>query len=133
MSTPRWRLPTSAPVAERYIPNAQPILPDRWKDRTAALNKERFAALNDFVRARHGFLTSIPGRDEITMECLPDSTLPAELRALGYDVEATGGGERILPTGITEMVVTEGSTVARPVTHAGISRVERYSFPIDRQ
>jgi hypothetical protein len=66
--------------------------------------------------------------------------LPEELRARGYEVTATGEGERILPTAIVEkfitgadgtlVALTEGST--RPVTstvmHAGIIRVLRFAF-----
>jgi hypothetical protein len=36
------------------------------------------------------------------MECLPGSTLPAELGKLGYDVRELGDGERILAAAITE-------------------------------
>jgi hypothetical protein len=38
----------------------------------------------------------------VTMERLPGSSLPDELRARGYEVTATGEGERILPAAITE-------------------------------
>ena len=71
--------------------------------------KRLFAGINKFVTERNGWLTSVPGERAVTMECLPDSTLPEELRKLGYKVEADGEGERILP-------------------HAGIVRVLRYSF-----
>jgi hypothetical protein len=71
---------------------------------------------------------------------LPGSTLPAELRGLGYDVVEAGEGERIIAAAITEQLavradgqlepLTEGSTrqVALTTTHAGITRVKRYSF-----
>jgi hypothetical protein len=39
--------------------------------------KSRFAALNEFVTSRHGWITSVPGAVEVTMECLPGSELPA--------------------------------------------------------
>jgi hypothetical protein len=76
----------------------------------------------------------------VTVECLPGSTLPDELRKAGYDVIETGEGERILPTAISERFVagadgeleplTEGSTrpIASTVTHAGIVRILKYSF-----
>ena len=74
------------------------------------------------------------------MECLPGSSLPDDLRKLGYDVRETGEGERILPAAITERLaqrddgslapVMAGSTV--PVTtvvqHAGIVKVQRFTF-----
>jgi hypothetical protein len=71
---------------------------------------------------------------------LPGSSLPEELRARGYEVTATGEGERILPPAIVERFcmrgdgelepLTPGSTrpVARIVQHAGICRVKRYAF-----
>lgn len=62
--------------------------------------KALFAGLNEFVRARSGWLTSMPGAREVTMECLYGSTLPDELRGLGYKVEADGEGQRVVPDGI---------------------------------
>jgi hypothetical protein len=74
------------------------------------------------------------------MECLPDSTLPADLGKLGYDVRDLGDGERILAMAITEQFtmsangefepLVEGSTkpIASTVTHAGICKVKRYAF-----
>jgi hypothetical protein len=102
--------------------------------------KERFAALNAFVTKRNGWLTSIPGAADMAMECLPGSTLPVALRNLGYDVEPTGEGERILPAAIIVKFaagpdgalqpLTMGSTrsVSLTMTHAGICRVQRYTF-----
>ena len=77
----------------------------------------------------------------MTIECLPDSTLPDELRAAGYDLREAGVGERILPAAITQEFVlsstgafeaTFGSTkpIAHTVRHAGIVRVMRYGFSI---
>ena len=53
------------------------------------------------MRSRHGWLTSIPGDVEVTMECLPGSTLPDELRRAGYTVTETGTTQRILAHAIT--------------------------------
>jgi hypothetical protein len=90
--------------------------------------KDRFDKLLKFVTARHGWIVSVPGAEEIAVECLPTSTLPAELYDAGYDPEPAGEGERILPTAIVETFITEGSTVPRRVTHAGICKVKRYTF-----
>jgi hypothetical protein len=102
--------------------------------------KSRFEGLNEFVQSRGGWTTSVPGAAEVTVECLPDSALPDDLRGLGYDVIAAGDGERILPHRIVERFVrradseleplTAGSTkpVAEVRTHAGIVRVKRYGF-----
>jgi hypothetical protein len=74
------------------------------------------------------------------MECLPGSTLPSDLRAMGYDVRVLGDGERTLAAAIIEKFVaradgelellTSGSTmpVASTVTRAGIVRIKRYAF-----
>jgi hypothetical protein len=76
----------------------------------------------------------------VTVEALPGSALPDDLRALGYDVREIGDGERILPTAIVERFVLRadgelepliaGSTrpIASAVTHAGICKVKRYAF-----
>jgi hypothetical protein len=61
------------------------------------------------------------------MECLPVSSLPDDLRGMGYEASETGETERILPTAITEMVITEDSTVPIKVTHAGIVTVTSYT------
>jgi hypothetical protein len=76
----------------------------------------------------------------VRVECLPGSTLPDELRQLGYDVRDLGDGERILAAAITEQftlnaagefeALVEGSTkpISLTQTHAGIARVRRYGF-----
>jgi hypothetical protein len=48
--------------------------------------KTRFEVLNEFVRSRNGWITLVPGDVEVTIECLPRSSLPDELRAQGYDL-----------------------------------------------
>jgi hypothetical protein len=85
-------------------------------------------------------LVSVPGDPEVRMECLPGSTLPDELRQLGYDVRDLGDGERILATAIVERftlnaagefeALVEGSSkpIASTVTHADIVKVKRYGF-----
>lgn len=98
---------------------------------TIADRKDLFDRINKFVTARSGWITSTPGAREVRMECLPGSTLPEELRKMGYEVTEIGEGERILPTAITERLaigadgqlepLTDGSTrpVARVVTQCG--------------
>jgi hypothetical protein len=121
-------------MAEKYHPGRQHKIEDR---------KERFEGSLEFVRARNGWITSVPGAPDVTIECLPDSRLPDDLRGLGYVVTAAGEGERILHSAITEQLVagpdgelvplTAGSTwpVALTVTHAGIfCKVKRYAFEL---
>jgi hypothetical protein len=104
--------------------------------------KEKFAAINAYITERGGWLVSLPGDPAVRMECRPDSALPNDLRALGYDVREIGLGERILPHQIIERFVrradgglsplTEGSTatVVETRSHAGITRVKRYGFDL---
>jgi hypothetical protein len=73
-----------------------------------------------------------------TTETLPGSLRPDELKALGYDLQPVGEGQRILASGITERftrradgeleLMAEGSTnpVAEIRQHAGIVKVEVY-------
>jgi hypothetical protein len=105
--------------------------------------KAKFAALNDLA-TEHGdaWLISLPGAVEVTLECLSGSRLPSELRSLGYDLREIEEGERILAHRIVERFtrradgelqpLTEGSTapIAETRTHAGITKVKRYSFDI---
>lgn len=124
---------TSSPKREFYRPGA-----------AVADLKARFAKLNAFVMARGAWITSVPGAPEITIECLPDSALPDELRAAGYDLREDGEGPRILPAAIVETFtknadgtlgpLTEGSTqpVTSVVHHTGITRVMRYRSDLAR-
>jgi hypothetical protein len=110
------------------------------QDRDLEDRKQTFAALNDFVSARQGWLTSVPGDIDIRLEAVPDATLPVALRGLGYIVEPIGRTQRILPHAIIESLVTtssgalaaatEGSTrpVTTRITHAGLATVIQYSL-----
>jgi hypothetical protein len=48
-------------------------------------SKKGFVTLTAYVTSRNGWVTSIPGAIDVTIECLPGSTLP-DLPKLGYDV-----------------------------------------------
>lgn len=103
---------------------------------------EQFAALNEYVTSRNGWIISLPGHAEVMIECLPGSALPEDLRGLGYQLRAIHDGERILAGPIVERFVagpdgelvpiTEGSTrqIAGTRTHAGICQVWRFAFNI---
>jgi hypothetical protein len=101
---------------------------------------DRVGVLNEFVRSRNDWISSVPGDFDVTIEVLAGTSSPDELQARGYDLTATGDGERIVPTAITErfcmgadgelVPLTSGSTgaLAQVVTHAGVVRVQRYAF-----
>jgi hypothetical protein len=93
--------------------------------------KEHFRDVLAFVADRGGWITSVAGAAEVTMEFLPGSDLPAELAAAGYCNQEIGEGERILSHAVSEAVITQGSSRSVMVTHGGITRVIRYSFPLD--
>jgi hypothetical protein len=102
--------------------------------------KSKFADINAFVTERGGWLVSVPGDPAVRMECLPDSRLPDDLRAVGYDVREVGDGERILAHRIVEQFVRRADGELEPVTaestgpiaetrtHAGIAKVKQYAF-----
>jgi len=110
------------------------------RDPEVDARKTTFAELNEYVISRSGWVTSVPADVKVTVECLPDSTLPDELRARGYDVQPDGEGQRIIPGSIIEQFSLngdgelvpwiEGKPVAEMRTHAGICRVKRYGFSI---
>jgi hypothetical protein len=124
-------------AAQKYVPIG-PAEKDAVRER-----KERFEALNDYIRKAGGWITSVPGNRLIDFEVLPGSPLPDDLRARGYTVHADGEGERILHSSVVEWftrtssgafeLMTEGSTKppASRVTHAGIARVERFFFDME--
>ncbi|WP_027578548.1 hypothetical protein [Bradyrhizobium sp. Ai1a-2] len=69
-----------------------------------ASRKEQFRTLNQFIFDRGGWVTSIPGEAELRFECLPGSTVAAELRDVGHDVRDDGEGERLICDVIVRVV-----------------------------
>jgi hypothetical protein len=106
--------------------------------------KKLFAGLNTFIGDMGGWTVSIPGAAEVRFECLPDSTIPAELRSLGYDVQRDSPpeGQRIIGSAIVQRLALTSSgafeamtaestkAVASTVTYAGIATVERWWFRV---
>jgi hypothetical protein len=102
--------------------------------------KQRFEVLNELVRSRHGWLTSVPGDIEVTMETLVGSPLPDELRRAGYEVTEIDTTQRILTHAVVQDFVigaggqmelaTAGSTrpVTQTTTHAGIVATTVYEL-----
>jgi hypothetical protein len=77
----------SSRSSDRYRPGfADPAVDSR---------KERFDKLNAVVTAGGGWIVSVPGAMEVSVEVLPRSGLPDELRQLGYELKPAGDGERI--------------------------------------
>jgi hypothetical protein len=78
-----------------------------------ATAREKFEALNSFVTERGGGITSLPGDRVIGIECLPDATLPDDLRNAGYKVIPAADGERIIAGTIIESFVRRADGGAR--------------------
>jgi hypothetical protein len=86
--------------------------------------------------------TSYPGQPFLAFDALPDSTVPDQLRLLGYDVVSEGAGERILTGAIVEHFernskgelapLSEGSTraIAETRRHAGVVKVRKWTFDL---
>jgi hypothetical protein len=103
---------------------------------------ERFDRMNAFVTACGGWITSLPGEPIVRMECLPNSTLPDDLRRAGYGLREAGEGQRILACAILERFIVGADGERKPVTagstrpiqtieHAGIVAVQRYTFALE--
>jgi hypothetical protein len=102
--------------------------------------KQAFAALNTYVTAQGGWLTSVPCDFEFRMQALPDSPLPELLRSAGYIVTKLATSQGGLPHAIRQQFaagknggmepLTIGSTrpVAMTVTHAGIVDVIEFDL-----
>jgi hypothetical protein len=56
-------------------------------------------------RTRNGWLISVSGDREATLEWLPESPVPAELCKMGYALEEIGTGERFLHSHLIERFV----------------------------
>jgi hypothetical protein len=68
----------------------------RPRDAEIDERKQRFAAINDYVTKRGGWMVSIPGAREMRIQVLPGSVLPGQLAEPGYIVTRTGQSERVL-------------------------------------
>jgi hypothetical protein len=101
--------------------------------------------MRQYQRIRHGkrWLDHFgAGRDEVTLETLPDSMLPDQLRELGYDVTEIGEGEGIVAHAVAQKLtltscgvfeeMTPGSTkpVVQMRTHAAIVCILRFAFAL---
>jgi hypothetical protein len=101
--------------------------------RISGLKKFRSSVEKDFCNsigakrtfAKHRRLLSTDvgtGAIDVTLECLPSSTLLAELRTAGYDVTEIGEIERILPTAILERSTMRADGELEPVTAGSTGR-----------
>jgi hypothetical protein len=92
-------------------------------DSALADRKSQFDDVNDYVSARHAWVTSVRGESEVRFECLPDSPLAEELR-VGAAFKLGGRMVRLPPYSVT----AEGE--GQRVTGDGIVKVTRYAFEI---
>jgi hypothetical protein len=99
--------------------------------------KEKFEALNIFVTRHGGWVTSVPGAMDVTIEVPETSELPGKLRDLGYLPVEIGRRERMVPNATTEefysSAIIDGERVnvkSRTVAHAGFVPVVMYAFEL---
>ncbi len=75
-------------------------------DRSAAAEREKrqqlWTAMNDFVGANGGWITSPVGVMRLRIEAPQGSPLPNKLAQLGYNVQSCGCGQRVSPFGKIE-------------------------------
>ena len=121
MSTTSWRWRRRTDDRE-VSPARQQVVSDR---------KELFEELNEFVSARNGWLTSVPGAAEVTMQCLVNSTLPDVLRARGYDLVEDGTTASASCRTRSPRCHHRGQHGPdQGRAHAGIVTVKRFSFDL---
>jgi hypothetical protein len=73
---------------------------------------ERFQQMNSWIMRRGAWVVSLPGADVVTIDCLPASSVPDELREAGYILQKLESGQRI--------------------DRGAICRVDRYSLPLGK-
>jgi hypothetical protein len=86
------------------------------------------------------WVTSSPGAAEATIECLPGSAWPEELRSRGFPLRRDGERQRIVPYAYQLPMVQNADGTLAPLTpgstkevmmvrrEPGIARTERYAF-----
>jgi hypothetical protein len=94
--------------------------------------KSLFNQILGFVHYRGGHVTSVPGSSVIRFEAARDSSLPSDLRALGYKVVGAGATMRIDPIGKVEVHAGAHSSFppVRTLTHATIDAVDIWEIPL---
>src|SRR5262249_5736846 len=104
---------------------------DQVRRQTIEDRKAKFEAINTFVTSAGGWIISIPGAAEITIECTESSDLPQKLRDAGYKPEEIGRGTRLIPNATEEIIYKgegEKRQTIRRLSHAGFVPVVRYAF-----
>ena len=74
-----------------------------------------WTALNEYIAAQGGWVTSLPNKPVIRIECVQGSALPAKLIQLGYFPRHCGAGQRLVPGGAIETIV-EHSSSGEPIS-----------------
>ena len=76
-----------------------------WRNKPYAANptteerrkqNERWSALKEYIRKHGGVVVSLPGTKTLRVEVPKDSTLPAKLAELGYNVVSHGSVSRVV-------------------------------------
>jgi hypothetical protein len=87
--------------------------------------KEQFDRVTKFVTSHGGWVVSVPGALDITIECAEGSDLPEKLAHLGYELREVGRRERMAPNAVLEEFVSFGKTRTR--SYAGLLPVIIFS------
>ena len=90
----------------------------------------RFTEICDLIRRRAGnaWLTSVSGDIEVRLEATAGSSVPQQLREAGYRLVEDPPGQRLVQQAIEEQLTRKDGTIIRHIAHAGIIKVQRFSF-----
>lgn len=96
--------------------------------------RRRFDGIVEFLSGRtDGWLISVRGAPQATIEVLPDSDIPEILEANGLRLhEVPGPHRRMVPHATTEILIDPVTKrESRRVTHAGLITTRQFSFSVD--
>lgn len=118
--------------SDRYYAARGTDSPSGWRSPEAKASGKlaRFTELNRQVTSWGGSVVSHVGANDVTVECLPGSIVPAKLeRELGYTLKRLADGERMFCNAIVK-IVDDGNPCRAPRINRydGPCRVERYEF-----
>jgi hypothetical protein len=112
----------------RFEAGLQAAAPREDRRQKIETRKEQFERVTKFVTQNSGWVVSVPGALDITVECAETSDLHEKLGDLGYELREVGRRERIAPNAVVEEFVSFGKKKTR--NHAGLLPVIIYEFEL---